>query len=68
MNRFGRESQDMVEAAKVSKNGLNNDITVNVWERIKKGEKVKRPGFKRKEEVVLTNLEAVFPMPPLLYC
>ena len=61
---FGREFGEMVETATVSKNSLNNDITVNVQERRKKGEKVKRPGFERKEDVVLTNLEAVFPNSP----
>ena len=58
----------MVEAATVSKNSWNNNITVNMQEKRKKGEKVKRSGFKRKEEVVLTNLEAVFPTHLLPYC
>ena len=29
-NKFSRESWDMVEAATVSKNGLNNDIIMNM--------------------------------------
>ena len=39
-NQFGRESRDMVEAATVLKNGLNNDITVNMRERIKKERRI----------------------------
>ena len=41
MNQFGRESRDMVEAATVLKNSLNNDIAVNLWERLRKDKRLK---------------------------
>ena len=50
-NYFGRESWDMVEAATVSKKGLNNDINMNMWEKKRKERRLKGQDSKEKRRL-----------------